>query len=140
MKLLSCSWVRGCYEILPTHNYGMFHCLSGSKSLVAKEELDWATSHGHDSSGPEAVEDVTGDGSPHQTEAKTNDRKQKKRRKQEKVHVIIWHLVTGCKSVGVHRCLFVTFVLEYVICVMVVATNLFGTISTIGMCDSLTTQ
>ena len=74
--------------------YWLSHCLSGSKSSVAKEELDWAASHGHDSFSTEAVEDMTSDESSHQTETKGKCSRQRKRKNQKEVHV--WYLAVEC--------------------------------------------
>ena len=82
--------------MLPTHDHWMSHCLPGSKSSVAKEELKWAASHGHDGFSTEVEEDMTSDESSHQTEPKTKGRRQRKRRNQKKVHVR--HLSIECKK------------------------------------------
>ena len=87
-------WNATCWQLL----YWLSHCLSDSKTSVAKKDLDWAASHGHDSFSTEAVEDMTSDESSHQTETKRKCRRQRKRKNQKEVHV--WHLTIECSSVG----------------------------------------
>ena len=63
---------------------------------MAKEELDWTASHGHDSFSTEMEEDMTSDESSHQIKANTKGQRQGKRKNQKKVHV--WDLAIECKK------------------------------------------
>ena len=69
-------------------------CLSGSKSSVAKNELDWAASHGHDNSN-ETVEGSSSDELFDHTKDKMKGRKQTRKRNHKKV----WHLSQGMWNV-----------------------------------------